>query len=136
MENKLPAHITNEKDLEYYEAFLQDTKNSNSSAKNMPVPSYPRGNNQMQNRGRITGNNISSPDMLHSFLTNHIGKLAKIEFLIGNKVETKTGILFNIGKEYIVLKPFKSNATIVCDIKTIKFITVIHDNDIRKLSGK
>ena len=131
MDNKLPAHITNEKDLEFYEAFISDIKRENGKSlqihnTNIPV-NNPKPTHIKSNTSTIC------PDMLYTFLSNHIGKLIRIDFLIGNKMESKSGKLINVGKEYIVLKLFRNGCTMICDIKSIKFVTIVHDNDISKL---
>lgn len=131
MDNKLPDHITNEKDLEFYEAFISDMKNHNGKAmqiqhSNIPMPKQKQMNFK-------TASPAMCPDMLYKFLSNHIGKLIRIDFLISNRTESKSGKLLNVGKEYVVLKLFRNGCTMICDINSIKFVTVVHDNDISKL---
>lgn len=131
MDNKLPVHITNEKDLEFYEAFISDMKSNNGKAMQIQHSNIPMTKQKQINFK--TDSPTLCPDMLYKFLSNHIGKLIRIDFLIGNRTESKSGKLINVGKEYIVLKLFRSGCTMICDIKSIKFVTIVHDNDISKL---
>ena len=116
MERNHIEHLHNEKDLEYYEDFL-------SVAKGQPDLPHkfdkPKPKNIPQKKENHTA--------LSEFLHDHIGKFVRVEFVVGNTKEVRTGRLFKVGKEYIVLKPKQSNQTIVCDISSIKFITVIHN---------
>ena len=59
----------------------------------------------------------------------HIGKLIKAESLIGNRLDSRTGILMDVGSDYMVIKPTKHCVTTVIDLKCVKYVSVIHDND-------
>ena len=116
MERNNMEHLHNEKDLQYYEDFLSEIKETHKSAHPLE-----KGKNKNITQKR------DSTCALYEFLHDHIGKLVRVEFVVGNNKEIKTGRLFKVGKEYIVLKPRQSNQTVVCDISSIKFITVIHN---------
>ncbi len=62
---------------------------------------------------------------LSQYLTCHIGKDVKIEALISNRIEVKTGVLMEVGKDYLVLKLPKCQSVII-EGSCIKFITVMH----------
>lgn len=60
-----------------------------------------------------------------AFLRKHLGKLVKVEFLIGsNYLEDRTGILLEVGASYIVLRSVQDNNLLYCDIYSIKFVTI------------
>lgn len=60
-----------------------------------------------------------------AFLKRHIGRLVKVEFLIGsNYLEDRTGILLEVGASYIVLRSVQDNNLLYCDIYSIKFVTI------------
>lgn len=60
-----------------------------------------------------------------AFLKRHIGKLVRVEFLIGtNYLEDRTGILVEVGASYIVLRSIQDNNLLYCDIYSIKFVTI------------
>ena len=66
-------------------------------------------------------NNIYTP----AFLRENIGKLMRVEFLIGtNNLVDRTGILVDVGASYILLRALESDVITYCDIYSIKFITI------------
>lgn len=86
-------------------------------------------NNQRQNRNveinsnspEILTNNIYTP----AFLRDNIGKLMRVEFLIGtNTLTDRIGILEDVGASYILLRSLQSNEVTFADIYSIKFITI------------
>ena len=59
------------------------------------------------------------------FLRQHIGRLVRVEFLIGtNFLEDRIGILLEVGNSYIVLRSIQDGNLIYCDIYSIKFVTI------------
>ena len=91
-----------------------------------------------RNMSYIPTDNISVPEMLKNtaympaYLSKHLGKLVKVECLLGNELHQRIGILMTVGAGFIVLRS-KNNATLVCDSKSIRFVTIIHNNDINSL---
>lgn len=66
-------------------------------------------------------NSIYTP----GFLRNYIGKLVKVEFLIGTSgLQDRIGILLEVGASYIVLRSVQDNNLLYCDIFSIKFVTI------------
>ena len=60
-----------------------------------------------------------------AFLKEQIGKLMKIEFLIGtNNLVNKIGFLEDVEKNYILLRSLEGDSLIYADICAIKFITI------------
>ena len=73
------------------------------------------------NSPEILTNNIYTP----AFLRQQIGKLVRVEFLIGtNMLVDRIGILQDVGASYILLRALESNTTIYADIYSIKFVTI------------
>ncbi len=69
----------------------------------------------------ILTNNIYTP----AFLRQQIGKLVRVEFLIGtNNLTDRIGILEDVGASYILLRNLESNTTVYADIYSIKFVTI------------
>ena len=75
--------------------------------------------------------NSSSPEILTNtiytpaFLREQIGKLMRVEFLIGtNNLTDRIGILEDVGASYILLRSVESNNLVYCDIYSIKFVTI------------
>ena len=78
-----------------------------------------------QNSPEILTNSIYTP----AFLREQIGKLMRVEFLIGtNNLTDRIGILEDVGASYILLRSIESNNMIFCDIYSIKFITISASN--------
>ena len=74
-----------------------------------------------QNSPEILTNSIYTP----AFLRTQIGKLMRVEFLIGtNNLVDRIGILQDVGASYILLRSLESDSITYCDIYSIKFITI------------
>lgn len=74
-----------------------------------------------QNSPEILTNPIYTP----AFLRQQIGKLMRVEFLIGtNNLVDRIGILEDVGASYILLRSFENDSLVYCDIYSIKFITI------------
>ena len=102
----------------------------------LPLPRTTRMENNMSFIPQDNSNlpkSLKNTAFLPAFLSKHIGKLVKIESLIGGKLEPRIGILMTVGANFIVLRQMRSNNTMICDSSLIKYATIIHDNDIRKL---
>lgn len=93
---------------------MEDNKVSNQRQMNSPVTTN-------ANSPEILTNNIYTP----AFLRQQIGKLVRVEFLIGtNNLVDRIGILQDVGASYILLRSLESNTTIYADIYSIKFVTI------------
>ena len=79
-----------------------------------------------ENSPEIHTNNIYTP----AFLRQNIGKLMRVEFLIGtNNLTDRIGILEDVGASYILLRALESNNVVYADIYSIKFITISDYNN-------
>ncbi len=75
---------------------------------------------------RLTPEILSNPIYTPGFLKQQIGKIMRVEFLIGTNILTdKSGILEEVGASYILLRAVENDNIIFCDIYAIKFITII-----------
>lgn len=60
------------------------------------------------------------------FLRTQIGRRVRVEFLIGtNNLTDRTGTLVAVGASYIIIRPIESDDLMLCDIYSIKFVTII-----------
>lgn len=74
-----------------------------------------------QNSPEILTNNIYTP----AFLREQIGKLVRVEFLIGtNNLTDRIGILEDVGASYILLRSLEGGVLTYADIYSIKFVTI------------
>ena len=94
---------------------IQDTK------KTEDVKKETRLNQINSNSPEILTNPIYTP----AFLRQQIGKLMRIEFLVGtNNMTDRIGFLEDVGASYILLRSFEGDSLIYADIYAIKFITI------------
>lgn len=68
---------------------------------------------------------ITSTLFIPGYLNTQIGKLVRVEFLIGNTLTDRTGVLVKVGVSYIIIRPFEVVGIVLCDLYSIKFVTVI-----------
>ncbi len=74
-----------------------------------------------QNSPEVLTNNIYTP----AFLRQQIGKLVRVEFLIGtNNLTDRIGILEDVGASYILLRSLEGGVLTYADIYSIKFVTI------------
>ena len=74
-----------------------------------------------QNTPEILTNSIYTP----AFLREQIGRLMRVEFLIGtNNMVDRIGILQDVGASYILLRSVENDSLVYCDIYSIKFVTI------------
>lgn len=64
-----------------------------------------------------------------AFLRRYIGRLVRIEFLIGTtNLVDRTGILLEVGASYVLLRSIQDRNLLYCDIYSIKFVTISDGN--------
>lgn len=68
---------------------------------------------------------LKNINFTQAYLRTQIGKRVKIDFLIGtNLFIDKEGTLLEVGISYIVIREATSNAKVMCDLYSIKFVTI------------
>jgi len=69
---------------------------------------------------------VQNPYFLAGFLRRHIGRMMRVEFLIGTTAPLvdRIGTLIDVGASYIVLKLVGTDDMVVCDLYSIKFVTI------------
>ncbi len=120
MEHNFPCPITGEKDLKYYEDYLKKSDNRTESRVTV------------ERASKYNDICLTDTAYMPAFLNTMVGKLVRVESLIGGCLENRIGILLNVGADYIVLKLYRCCSTMICEASSIKYITVIHDNDLNK----
>ena len=93
------------------------------------MPSYEEPQNKRETRQ--VNINQDSPEILTNsiytpaFLREYIGRLMRVEFLIGtNNLVDRIGILADVGASYILLRSLENDSLVYCDIYSIKFVTI------------
>ncbi len=144
MERRLPSPIVNEEDLKLYEDYLNDRgcnrQNSQDTADTGGCGYEVWVENDSQipvsaSAGTMLPRNLSDGNFMPGYLKNHIGKLIRVESLIGGSLERRTGTLMQVGADFIVIKLCETCASLVCEAGSIKYITIVHDNDLRGKTG-
>jgi len=60
------------------------------------------------------------------YLASNIGKNIRAEFIIGsNMYADKTGVLIEVGINYFVIDDVGSRTHIMCDLYSVKFVTIL-----------
>ena len=98
--------------------------------RNMPMNDMSIGSNQTIS---LTPETLTNTDFLPAYLSKHVGKWIRAEFLIGGFLEQRVGVLFEVGASYIIIKSIEPETLVVCDLFSIRFVTVVLDNDFPKL---
>ncbi|NLK85889.1 MAG: hypothetical protein GX279_00150 [Clostridiaceae bacterium] len=99
------------------------------SAGGMPsVPSSMQGilPSSVTHPGNQVPSTVENTFFTPGFLRTQIGRRMRVEFLLGTNLLTdRTGTLVAVGASYIVLKLIDSDDLMMCDIYSIKFVTII-----------
>lgn len=62
------------------------------------------------------------------YLKQNIGKNMRAEFIIGsNQYTDRTGRLIEVGINYFVLEDVNSRTHVMCDLYSVKFVTILQD---------
>ena len=62
---------------------------------------------------------------IQQIMRDNIGEYMDVEFLIGTGgLTTRSGILSNVGVSYIVLYDRQNDRYMICDLYSIKFVTI------------
>ena len=84
-----------------------------------------------ENSPEIITNDMYTP----AFLREQIGKLVRVEFLIGtNNLTDRIGVLEDVGISYILLRSIESGNLLYCDIYAIKFVSISENPYNRRMS--
>ncbi len=60
-------------------------------------------------------------------LEKHKGKFVKVESFISGRIYSRSGVLLEVGSEYIIIRPDKNCISTLINLKDVKYITVIHN---------
>ena len=98
----------------------KETQSTSQGNRQNNMQSNFQGNFQ-NNIPEVLTNSIYTP----AFLREQIGKLMRIEFLIGtNNMVDRIGFLEDVGASYVLLRSFEGDSLIYADLYAIKFITI------------
>ena len=112
MENKMVPIVT-EKDLDHYEKRLNQMDMRIKNRTNPPI--------------------VTEKNLLENHLTAGKGKLVKVEVCGGGCLQSKVGMLLDVGSDFIVIKNSGASVSTVIPICNLHCITFIHNNDPRQI---
>lgn len=86
----------------------------------------PRGTSIMPPMSADTPTTVQSPYYTAGFLREFIGHEVRVEFLMGTSgaLIDRTGTLMEVGASYIVIQPTQTDDLLMCDLFSIKFVTI------------
>ncbi|MGI5849751.1 MAG: hypothetical protein ACOX8Q_06780 [Christensenellales bacterium] len=69
---------------------------------------------------------VQNPYYTAGFLKNFLGRNMRVEFLVGTSgaLVDRIGVLMEVGASYIVLQPIQTDDLLMCDLYSIKFVTI------------
>ena len=76
-----------------------------------------------------TPETLTNPIYIPGFLRQNIGRWMRVEFLIGNTMTDRVGVLTEVGASYILLHSIDPNSYILCDMFSIKFVVIINTDN-------
>jgi|GEM_PF-6127860 len=71
---------------------------------------------------------ITDPIFTPGYLQTQIGKALHVEFYIGAQKSERSGVLVQVGADYLVLASPNQGKHTVCDLASAKFVTVFGGN--------
>lgn len=140
MEYNMPKRINSEEDLNEFENYLcsyscDETEKHSEPMHHHSMKTEHRNNSLMHQKSNKEHTHTSTA-YLCMHLKKHIGKLAKIESLIDNRLESRIGVLLEVGEDYIVIKLSKCCCSMMIPLCTVKYITIAHDNNLAKMQTR
>lgn len=76
---------------------------------------------------------LLSVDFVPGFLRTQIGKTMRVVFFIGNQLTDRVGVLIGVGASYILLQEVSTTAVTMCDLFSIKFVTIMDLGEINPI---
>lgn len=121
----------------HYNSGCNNMMRPNTNINNMPgnmqsnnMPNNYNMNNMPSNQTiSLRPETMTNTDFLPAYLNQFIGKWIRAEFFIGDTVEQRVGVLHEVGASYLIIDAIEPQTLIVCDIYSLKFATIILDED-------
>lgn len=102
----------------------------NDMTDSMPMPSFPGSYPETMPAPPSTDSppeTVTDIYFTPGFLKTQIGRTMRVEFLLGTNAPLvdRIGVLLAVGASYILLQPIETQQMIMCDIYSIKFVTIL-----------
>lgn len=118
-----PQHNNQNERYTYPYKCQHDASNldADSNIANSPTP-------PITNIDQQVPQSLESSFFMAGYLKKFIGRDIRIEFLIGSSgpLIDRIGKLLEVGASFITIRPLRSNDILVCDLYSIKFVTVFY----------
>ncbi len=76
---------------------------------------------------------MTNTDFLPAYLRQFIGRWVRCEFFIGDTAEQRVGVLHDVGASYIIIDVIEPQTLVVCDIFSLRFVTIVLDEEYGRL---
>ncbi len=100
-----------------------------NGAPSQVIPGAPQNMNQLAPITPTTepqAMTLQSTEYLNGYLRTQIGKMVRIEFLIGTgTLLDRTGTLLSVGANFLTIRQVQTDDIVACDFFSIKFITFL-----------
>ena len=82
----------------------------------------------------FTPETLTNMSFLPAYLSQFIGHWIRADFFIGDTIEQRVGVLHEVGAIYFILEAIEPQTLLVCDMFSVKFVTIILDDDLSRLA--
>lgn len=82
----------------------------------------------------FTPETLTNMSFLPAYLSQFIGHWIRADFFIGDTIEQRVGVLHEVGASYFILEAIEPQTLLVCDMFSVKFVTIILDDDLSRLA--
>lgn len=101
----------------------QELERQNTQESSMVLSGY---QSNALNYGNIKTASSDVYKYIPEYLAENIGMFVRAEFILGaNQYSDKAGRLIEVGKDYFVLEDVNTQANIMCDLFSVKFVTIM-----------
>lgn len=96
----------------------------------IPGPLQQENNAVSDCQGSLVPETVTNAEFFPAYLRKFIGYWIRAEFFMGDQAEHYSGQLLDVGASYIVIRISEPSSLIVCDLFSLKFVTIaLWDND-------
>ena len=72
---------------------------------------------------------FDNPLCMRALIERYIGKIVRAQFHLGEVLHEHVGRLMSVGPSYLVIEALKERVITICDLYSVKFVTVMLDEE-------
>ena len=72
---------------------------------------------------------FDDPLCMRTLIERYIGKIVRAQFHIGDVLHEHVGRLMAVGTSYLIIEALKERVITICDLYSVKFVTVMLDEE-------